>query len=345
MNDTVTNRFAKPRLQVALAGAGMISDHHLCGWRKRADAAVVAIVDPDPARAEHKAKQFDVPRCYRDMQAMLASEAIDAVDIAAPREAHASLLELALERDIAVLCQKPFLPSYAEARRFVATARPSARVMVNQNFRFRPWYQQAYSWVRDGVLGELTGLTISCRSSGLLPDARGLLPYIERQPFVRTEKRLLIEEVLIHRIDVARWIAGELRLVGAQTRRSVPELQGESEASLLLAVAATGVPVAVDGNLASFGYPAAPAQDRVEIIGTRGRVMLDRDRLQLFGAGLQEIRYDHAQSYQASFDATIAHFVERLRDGQPFLTTPEDNLATLELVELAYEASATQRNP
>lgn len=344
MNDTIVNRSASPRLRVALAGAGMISDHHLRGWRERADAEVVAIVDPDLARAERKAKQFGVWRCYRDLPAMLAAESVDALDIAAPREAHASLLAHALDRNVAVLCQKPFLPSYAEARRFVATTGATARVMVNQNFRFRPWYQQMHRWVRDGVLGELTGLTISCRSSGLLPDARGLLPYVERQPFVRTERRLLIEEVLIHRIDVARWIAGELRLVGAQTRCSVPGLAGESEASLLFAVTETGVPVTVDGNLASFGYPAAPAHDRVEIIGTRGRVMLDHDRLRRYGDAVEEIRYDHAQAYQASFDATIAHFVDRLRDGRPFLTTPRDNLATLELVELAYRASAPQGN-
>jgi predicted dehydrogenase len=327
------------RIRVAVAGAGMISEYHLRGWRKVPGVELVAVVDPDSTRAQARAREFGVPRQYHDVDAMLAAEDIDALDIASPRETHGPLLRTAVARGIAVLCQKPFMPSLAEAEALAVELAGGARVMVNQNFRFRPYFQMMSRWLQDGVLGELTGCTIACRSSGLLRDATGRYPYIERQPFVRTERRLMIEEVLIHRIDIARWLCGPLTLVAARTRRSCDELAGESEAALLFTTRVGGMPVVVDGNLASAGYAPAPAQDRVEIIGSRSRIMMDHDVLRLVGPEPQEIVYEHALVYQQSFDATIAHFVDCLRTGARFLTDPDDNLETLRLVEAAYLAA------
>jgi len=81
---------AKP-LRVAFAGAGMISWHHLTAWRKLGQSvALVAVCDPDQARAAERAAEFSIPSTYRDAEAMLAAESIDALDVASPRSTHAS---------------------------------------------------------------------------------------------------------------------------------------------------------------------------------------------------------------------------------------------------------------
>jgi len=49
--------------------------------------------------------------------------------------------------------------------------------------------------------------------------------------------------------------------------------------------------------------------------------------------------YDLATEYQGSYNRTIAHFVESLRDNTPFETAPQDNLETLRLVEDCYGLS------
>jgi D-apiose dehydrogenase len=326
-------------LRIAMVGAGMISEYHLRGWQNVADAAVVAIVDPDPVRGRQRAAQFAIPAVHSSVEALLAQTTIDALDVASPRETHGPILRLAARHGLATLCQKPFMPSLHEAEALVRELPQGARTMVNQNFRFRPYYQLMSSWIGEGRLGELTGCTVNTRSSGLLRDASGRYPYIERQPFVRGEKRLMIEEVLIHRIDIARWLCGPMDVVAACTRHSCDELAGESEASVLLATRRGGMPVFVDGNFASHGYPAL-SDDRVEITGSRGRVLLERNVVRLFGAEPEERSYEHAAAYQQSFDRTIAHFVECLDSGAPFLTPPEDNLETLRLVEAAYESAA-----
>ena len=328
------------RLRVAMVGAGMISRHHLDAWRKLAEVDVVAVVDPDPGRASDRAAQFDIGARFESVEALVAGGlAVDALDVASPRETHGPILRFAAARGLACLCQKPFMPTLAEAEAIVGDLAGGPRVMVNQNFRFRPYYQRMRAWIDDGRLGAISGCTIQTRSSGLIPDAGGRYPYIERQPFVRHERRLMIEEVLIHRLDIARWLCGALDLVAARSARSCPALAGESEATVFCATREHGAAVVVDGHFASHGYPAL-SHDRVEIAGARGRILFEHGVLALHAAQPEEHRYDHAAAYQQSFDATIAHFAGCLASGEPFLTTPEDNLETLRLVESAYRSAA-----
>src|SRR6185437_8369049 len=141
------------KLKVALAGAGMISHYHLLAWSRLAEeVSLVAICDPDLARARHRAGEFGIAAAYATAEEMLAGEAIDALDIASPRETHAALVELAAERGIDVLCQKPLTPTLDEATALVRRLGGTTRLMVHENWRFRPWYRQLASWLRAGEL-------------------------------------------------------------------------------------------------------------------------------------------------------------------------------------------------
>src|SRR5262245_29379893 len=129
-------------LRVALAGAGMISRHHLIAWSRRSDAKVTAICDPDRGRAAERAAAFGIPAVHESLEALLASETVDAVDIASPRETHAPLVLLAAEHGLPVLCQKPLTPTLTEGIALVGAHAGRARLMVHENWRFRPWYRQ-----------------------------------------------------------------------------------------------------------------------------------------------------------------------------------------------------------
>lgn len=82
-----------------------------------------------------------------------------------------------------------------------------------------------------------------------------------------------------------------------------------------------------------------------EPIGTRGRITLENQVLRIFGSVEDKITYEYSVSYQDSFNGTIAHFAECLRDGKPFLTSAEDNLKTLQLVEDTYRAANARGHP
>jgi predicted dehydrogenase len=327
-----------PPIRTAVAGAGMISWYHLVAWRNAGPRArVVAVCDPDLDRARRRANEFGIPAVYQDADAMLAAEALDALDVASPRETHAAWVEAAAARDIDVLCQKPLTPTLSDAERLVRRVAGRTRLMVHENWRFRPWYRELRRWIAEGELGEVLLCRLAMISSGFLPDASGRRPALERQPFMAREARLMIAEVLIHHLDVARFLCGPLRVVAARAARTLPEVRGESVATIFLETAG-GAPVVVTGTMAAPGYPARPP-DRLEIVGTRASVVFEDSVLSLLGDRPRSQRYDLDQGYQASFDGVIAHFADCLETGAPFETDPADNLETLRLVEHAYWAA------
>jgi predicted dehydrogenase len=331
-----------PPIKVALAGAGMISWYHLTAWRKLAERVkLVAVCDPDAGHARRCAEEFGVAKVYQDRDAMLAAEPIDALDVASPRETHAGWVDAAAARGIDVLCQKPLTPTLAQAQDLVLRLDGKIRLMVHENWRFRPWYRELKAWVTANELGDILLARMARVNSGFLPDAAGLRPSFERQPFMQHERRLMIAEVLIHHLDVMRFLCGELRVVASRAVRTLPEVAGETLASIFLETAA-GAPIEVTGTMAAPGYPPT-APDRLEVIGTKASAIFEDDVLRLVGPNPREIAYDHDQGYQASFDGVIAHFVECLEKGSPFETDPADNLETLRLVEHAYWAAGLER--
>jgi predicted dehydrogenase len=325
-------------VKVALAGAGMISWYHLVAWRNLgARARLVAVCDPDLRHARRRAEEFGIPGVYQDAQAMLAGETVDALDVASPRQTHAAWVEAAADRSIDVLCQKPLTPTLAEAEALVRRVEGRTRLMVHENWRFRPWYRELKRWIAEGELGDVVLARLATISSGFLPDADGRRPAFERQPFMAGEARLMIAEVLIHHLDVVRFLCGSLRVIGARVAHTLPEVRGETVATIFLETAAGG-PVVVTGTMAAPGYPSR-SPDRLEIVGSRASAVFADSELSLLGPRPRRQPYDPEQGYQGSFDGVIAHFVDCLETGAPFETDPMDNLETLRLVEHAYWAA------
>jgi predicted dehydrogenase len=208
---------------------------------------------------------------------------------------------------------------------------------VHENWRFRPWYRELKRWIVAGDLGEVLLARMAIITSGMLPDASGRRPSFERQPFMQHEERLMIAEVLIHHLDVMRFLCGELSVVAARAARTIPDVRGETVAGIFLETA-SGAPVEVTGTMAAPGYPSRPP-DRLEIVGSKASAVFADSELRLLGATPRSQSYDKDRGYQASFDGVIAHFVDCLETGVPFETDAVENLATLRLVEDAYAAA------
>ncbi|GGF71578.1 NADH-dependent dehydrogenase [Azorhizobium oxalatiphilum] len=329
------------RLRVGLIGAGWVTQYHLRGWAALADRVeIVAIADPSETARATRMREFGIPAGFASAQEMLDTCALDAVDIAAPRAAHAEMVRLAAGKGLAILCQKPLAPTLAEARQMVADLPPGIRLMVHENWRFRAYYREAAAWLRAGDIGTPFAARLALVTSGTLPDAQGHLPAVERQPFIRHERRMLVSEILIHHLDTLRMLLGPLEVASCTLARICPDIAGEDTAIIQLN-GAHGLSVQVFACLAAHGHPPAAA-DRLEILGTQGALTLDNGVLSLAGTTQRRADFDLAATYQGSYDATIAHFVARLDEGAPFETSPEDNLETLLVVEDCYRLAGRE---
>ncbi len=324
------------RLKVALAGAGMVSRHHLIAWSRCAGAEVVAICDPNVERAQARADEFAIPGVFENLGAMFEAVRIEALDVASPLDTHAAVVGEAVEKGIAVLCQKPLAATVKEAQSIVDHAESRARLMVHENWRFRPQYRLARKWLDEARIGTIRRFELAALSSGLVPRGKEPPPSLQRQPFFARMDRLIILELLIHHLDTARFLLGDMQVHSALIVRST-ELPGEDAAIISLA-AACGAVGTLTGDFRVPGVDPAVA-DRLDLVGTKGRISFDGESLQLFGIEehLEQHRFVAAEAYQAAYDNAIAHFVEQLRNELPFESTPTDNLRSLALVEAAYE--------
>lgn len=319
--------------RVGVIGAGWVSAHHLPAWKKLGERAeVISIADPSEPAAKARAEAFGIPAIYADAATMLARENLDIVDICAPREAHADLVRLAARAGVAIICQKPLATDFPSAAALVAEV-ANATLMVHENWRFRAWYRRLREWLDAGIAGDIRQVSLEFLSSGMIAGPDGQRPALVRQPFFRTQERLLVMEVLIHHLDTLRFLLGEMDVIAARLERSNADIIAEDIAAITLRRRSDGVLVQVTGNLAVHGAPPAP-RDHLRIFGTSGTIELDGNRLT--ATGQQPQGFDADAVYQGSYDAAIAHFLDCLEAEKPFETGPQDNLETLRLVEAIY---------
>ena len=326
-------------LRVALVGAGMISVYHLRAWRN-AGVPVVAVCDIDRHKATARAAEFGIERVYDDPDLMFAEGGFEIVDNAASLQAHAPVTRLAAVCGVHVMLQKPMTETVAEAEALIDNVGERVRFMVHENYRFRPHYMTVRRWIAEGRIGTPRHAAISCRGSGLCP-REGNVPFlIERQPYLTGYGRNLVFETMIHHLDVLRCLCGPLRVVAARLNRLAEGLPGEDTAAILLE-GEHGFIATADGSICAPGYPQLHG-DRLEIIGTRGTIVMDYNRVFIVGAEPEAEEVDLIGRYQECFDAAIADFVRGLRDGTPFETDRLDNLETLRLMESVYRAAGVE---
>ncbi|MBM4313335.1 MAG: hypothetical protein FJ122_05370 [Deltaproteobacteria bacterium] len=325
-------------LRVGLAGAGSISLNHFMAWKTVPDVAVVAVADPDIRKARARAEEFGIPAVHGSVGEMLDTQNLDILDIASSRSSHPENVRLAAARSVHILCQKPLANTLAEAERLVGEVEGAVRFMVNDNRRFRSDFRQIAAWIREGQVGTVRQCNMVMYRSGYLPGPDGRRPAIDQWPAMLGEKRLLIAETLIHQLDVLRFLVGEMTVVACRAKRTDEALQGETMATLLLETQ-SGAPVVLAGSFVAPGFGVA-VSDRMELIGSKASVVLDQGTLSLLGARPQSLTFDMKKEYQHCFDAGMRHFVDCLRTGAPFESSPRDNLKTLRLVEDAYAKAA-----
>ncbi|MFM2051139.1 MAG: hypothetical protein RL682_1630 [Pseudomonadota bacterium] len=326
-------------LRIGLVGAGMVSAFHLPAWQRVSDLAqVVAICDLDIGRATAQARAFDIPGVWSDLNAMLDHEHLDAIDVLTPPGAHAEACLAAAQRGIAILCQKPLGPTLKDASMLAAALDNRCRVMVHENWRFRPHYRQVEDWLRNGQIGEPQQAALWTRSNGLLADASGMQPALARQPLLSVLDRLMVAEVLVHHLDIVRWLLGASRVIHARTQYAIAQVAGESMAEIQLALPAGGI-VTVGGDMAD--RDATPSlRDSFSLTGTQGEILLAGDTLTLNGRRSARIQVDLQADYLASYANAIAHFVHALHKDQPFETPVVWHLEVLQTVEDVYRLAA-----
>jgi predicted dehydrogenase len=130
-------------LRVAVAGAGAFGRNHLRVLREleteRAGVALVAVVDPDAARADEAAKLYGIP-AFADIGALLKADLkLDAACVAVPTVKHHEVASELLDAGLDLLVEKPLAATLAEADELIQRAEKSNRIVQPGHLeRFNP---------------------------------------------------------------------------------------------------------------------------------------------------------------------------------------------------------------
>ncbi|HEX9900342.1 MAG TPA: Gfo/Idh/MocA family oxidoreductase [Candidatus Methylomirabilis sp.] len=333
---------AEKTLRVALLGCGFASEFHLKSWRMVPKVEVIAICDPDPKKLQARAQEFGIGRTFTSVQDLMQGIEVDAYDVVTPPETHREVTEQLVSRGRPVLCQKPLAITLDDARAIVDLyAQRQVRLMVNENWRWRAWFQEIRRQVQQGAVGEPFYARLSIRSPAAVPTPEHPETFlIPRQPRLKAMPQLIILEFLVHHIDTMRFLFGEVDSVYVQTRCPAKTVVGETVVTMVLNQGPVlGV---LDTSWASYGYPTTTSADTLVVEGTGGSLFLNDDgRLTLSGASgrIERIPVDTTDSYVRMYWGAINHFAECLRSGAPFQTNGPDNLKTLEIAFRAYESA------
>ncbi len=143
-----------PRL--GFLGVGWIGRQRLEAVARAGVAEVAAIADTSEQSAREARALVPGAELVRDLDALLESADLDAVVIATPSAQHADEAAAALERGLAVFCQKPLGRDAGEVRRVVEAARAADRQHgVDLSYRYTDAMREVRRRIRSGALGDV----------------------------------------------------------------------------------------------------------------------------------------------------------------------------------------------
>ena len=121
------------------------------------EAEITGICDSDPARMRNAAAAFGIPadRVFTDVAACMATEP-DLVILCPATAAHADYVERIAAHGAAILIEKPFAASLADADRMIAACASSGALLaINWPLAWYPPHLTTKRMIAEGVIGDL----------------------------------------------------------------------------------------------------------------------------------------------------------------------------------------------
>ena len=335
----------KMELRFAVIGTGFWANYQIPAWREVEGATLVAAYNRTRSRAEAIAEEFDVPRVYDDPEQMLDQEDLDFVDIITDVDTHPTFTQMAAERGIHVICQKPMASSLALARQMVAECRQQGvKLFIHENFRWQAPIRALKERMDSGVIGRPFKARVSFCSA---------FPVFENQPFLAEQDHFILTDIGSHVLDICRFLFGEAKTLYCLTQRVNPSIKGEDVANVLMQME-SGLQCFAEMSYASILEKEAFPQTLVLVEGEKGSLALDHDftlktttRQGTTSQTIHPPMYDWLDPDYAVVHSSIVDcnrdILNGLQGGESE-TTGDDNLRTVELVWSSY-ASAEKGQP
>ena len=313
-------------VKFALVGAGAIAQSYAAALEKNPNVELLAVADPRRDAAEAFAKRFGA-NAYSDHRALLEdSLGLEAVIICTPPNTHEALANDFAGAGVHILCEKPFALSSLSARRMVKQAlRSGVLLTMGSKFRYVADVNRAKFFLAEGLIGDTVLLENAFTGRVDMSSRWNSNPAV-------SGGGVLIDNGT-HSVDILRYFLGPLAEVhGIEGRRS-QDLKVEDTARLFVR--------AENGAMGSVDLSWSINKELdwyITIHGTNGLIQIGwkQSRYKLLGGDWVVFGngYDKVQAFRAQVD----NFAGAIRGEVSLVINAEDALASVEVIEAAYES-------
>lgn len=343
--------------KIGLIGAGGISAYHMHAFQQFPEKVqLAAVCDVVEEKAKTRAAEAGGVPAYTDIETMLAETDMDAVDICTMHNQHAEHTLAALHAGKHVLLEKPMGCSLAECTTMVDTAEKAGLTfMVAQCQRYMPSYRSVRKVLARGDLGDIRAIRFDSMQDipTFAPNGHWLC---------EGEKAGggIVISVSVHRIDLMRFLVGDIVRVTGVARNTTPMFTGGAEnfACGILEFA-NGAIGEMFGTYTGFRMPwgeqfmifgdngtihAVPRLGEYEgqaVIALKKDAKAYEDWLDQYN-GFNTLPVDTSEfPSESGFVNEILHFADCCQSGREPDSSGRDNLNTMKTVFAFYESAKT----
>jgi myo-inositol 2-dehydrogenase/D-chiro-inositol 1-dehydrogenase len=313
-----------------MLGAGWIAGLHAAELDAMPSVQLVAVGDPDPARA-HALAGPRRANVYPDWQTMFDVEPLDAVWICTPPLAHRAPTVAALAAGVHVYLEKPIARTLPDARAIVDAAAASHAVCaVGYQWHASELLERA----REAMVGQSIATMVG-RNYGPVPARPWFLQ--------RAEGGGQLLERGSHHVDLQRALGGEVEAVSAvATNLPIPPHAeaGDIEDTVLTTLHFTSG--AIGSIVVAWTADGQPEHYSMDVIAHEATLFVELGPEAFRIAGSHGAGRLNA-AYEDPFRRSIERFLTAVSTGGPGrgFCTPTDALQTLGVVQACERALAT----
>jgi len=318
------------QINLGLIGLGGIGKIHLKNCLRLQNAKLTSVADLSKGALKTAAK-LGVPNLYGDYSELIEKSDVDAVIIALPTHLHAEGARMAAEHGKHVLLEKPLARNTEEGKTILqAISKHNVKLMVGYPAIFVDENKRLKAKIESGELGEIQLLYEVNLGSGPFnhrEDTGAPVPV----PNWWWNKELTgggaLHDLGSHMINLARWYFGDV--VEAKSHLGYRfRLEQEDHAVCLLQFKGGQKGVIV------VGWFSQVPERRIEVYGTSGFASTVYPESRIKKAFQMLLR--KPTSFHLPYLIELQHFVNCLQKDEQPLSSGEEALKDLEVIERAY---------
>jgi UDP-N-acetyl-2-amino-2-deoxyglucuronate dehydrogenase len=323
--------------RIVLIGHGGIAKSYAGILAGMPHAEVCGVVGRDSARAQAFAAEHGIAAWGTDVAEVAASAQATAAIVCTPNGAHYEGVMAAAAAGLHCLCEKPLAIEPEQADAMIAACRDrGVKLSVSYMRRFTEHVQRLRAAVEAGRLGRITVVDVTLkhfRPAAYYNSWHGTKSMDGGGPFIQQGS---------HIVDMAVWLCGGYdRVLQAACFRTMHEIETEDHGYAVVSYR-NGAIGMIEASTACVGV----SQERIELSGTLGSVMLDFNGIVACTVpGLMEELI--APAHAAGGDqlklmgCLLADFLDAIeQDREPFITG-ESAAAATKLINDIYAAAGS----